>query len=78
MATFAEVPWIAKHIELYRTDPEKAHMWDSAEAGGEGTALLLAATRQPSSSSADHWNPFCSSPGMPHLQCDSFVKGDEI
>ena len=44
MATFAEVPWIAKHIELYRTDPEKAHMWDSAEAGGEGMLPTLLIT----------------------------------
>ena len=46
MANFAEVPWIAEHIELYKTDPEKAHMWDSSVAGGEGLlpTLLLTTT----------------------------------
>ena len=45
MPSFAEVPWIAEHIELYRTDPEKAHLWDPSHAGATGlgplTTLLL-------------------------------------
>lgn len=46
MANFSEIPWIAEHIELYKTDPEKAHMWDSKSAGGSGTlpTLLLTTT----------------------------------
>jgi len=40
MPTFAEVPWIAQHIELYKTDPEKAHLWDPSNAGAEGLELL--------------------------------------
>jgi deazaflavin-dependent oxidoreductase (nitroreductase family) len=46
MATFSEIPWIAEHIELYRTDPEKAHMWDSSHLGGPGVlpTLLLTTT----------------------------------
>ncbi|MBW2242838.1 MAG: nitroreductase family deazaflavin-dependent oxidoreductase [Deltaproteobacteria bacterium] len=46
MVNFNEIPWIAKHIELYRKDPEKAHMWDSSEAGGSGmlATLLLTTT----------------------------------
>ncbi len=46
MANFSAIPWIAEHIELYRTDPEKAHMWDSAPVGGPGLlpTLLLTAT----------------------------------
>ena len=46
MANFSEIPWIAEHIELYRTDPEKAHMWDSAPLGGPGLlpTLLLTTT----------------------------------
>lgn len=46
MANFAEVPWIAEHIRLYQTDPEKAHMWDSTVAGGPGLlpTLLLTTT----------------------------------
>ena len=36
MTNFSEIPWIAEHIELYRTDPKKAHMWDSSLLGGPG------------------------------------------
>jgi len=42
-----EMPnWIAEHIELYRTDPDKGHMWDSSWAGGPGPlpTLLLQTT----------------------------------
>lgn len=46
MADFSEIPWIKKHIELYKTDPAKAHMWDSTVAGGPGPlpTLLLTTT----------------------------------
>ncbi len=46
MPNFAEIPWIAEHIELYKTDPEKAHMWDSTPLGGPGLlpTLLLTTT----------------------------------
>jgi len=46
MANFSEIPWIAEHIELYRNDPEKAHMWDSTAMGGPGLlpTLLLTTT----------------------------------
>jgi len=46
MADFSAIPWIAEHIKLYRTDPEKAHMWDSAPLGGPGLlpTLLLTTT----------------------------------
>jgi deazaflavin-dependent oxidoreductase (nitroreductase family) len=46
MPNYSEVPWIAEHIELYRTDPEKAHMWDSTPLGGPGPlpTLLLTTT----------------------------------
>jgi len=46
MANFSEIPWIAEHIELYRTDPEKARMWDSTPLGGPGLlpTLLLTTT----------------------------------
>ena len=38
--------WIAQHIQLYRDDPDKAHMWDSSMAGGKGRlpTLLLTTT----------------------------------
>jgi deazaflavin-dependent oxidoreductase (nitroreductase family) len=46
MTNFSEVPWIAEHIELYRRDPEKAHMWDSTSIGGPGILpTLLLTTR---------------------------------
>jgi deazaflavin-dependent oxidoreductase (nitroreductase family) len=46
MANFSEIPWIAEHIKLYKTDPEKAHMWDSTSLGGPGIlpTLLLTTT----------------------------------
>jgi deazaflavin-dependent oxidoreductase (nitroreductase family) len=46
MANFSEIPWIADHIELYRTDPEKARLWDSTRVGGPGPlpTLLLTTT----------------------------------
>ena len=49
MANFSEIPWIAEHIRLYRTDPEKAHMWDSTPLGGPGplpTLLLITTGRK--------------------------------
>ncbi len=44
MADFSKIPWIAEHIQLYRTDPEKAHMWDSTVAGGPGLLPTLLLT----------------------------------
>ncbi len=46
MAGFSEIPWIAEHIALYESDPEKAHMWDSTPLGGPGLlpTLLLTTT----------------------------------
>jgi len=46
LANFSEIPWIAEHIALYRSDPAKAHMWDSSVAGGSGllATLLLTTT----------------------------------
>ena len=37
--------WIRQHVELYFSDPERAHRWDSTVAGGPGplpTLLLIA------------------------------------
>lgn len=44
MANFSEIPWIKAHIDLYRTDPEKAHLWDSSVAGGPGPLPTLLLT----------------------------------
>jgi deazaflavin-dependent oxidoreductase (nitroreductase family) len=46
MANFSEIPWIAAHIELYQTDPEKAEHWDSSELGGPGVLPTLLLTTQ--------------------------------
>jgi deazaflavin-dependent oxidoreductase (nitroreductase family) len=46
MADFSAIPWIAEHIQLYRSDPEKARLWDSTPLGGPGVlpTLLLTTT----------------------------------
>lgn len=46
MASFSEIPWIAEHIKLYKSDPEKARLWDSTSLGGPGIlpTLLLTTT----------------------------------
>jgi deazaflavin-dependent oxidoreductase (nitroreductase family) len=44
MADFSEIPWIAEHTALYRSDPEKAHMWDSSAIGGPGVLPTLLLT----------------------------------
>lgn len=46
MPNFSEIPWIAEHIALYRSDPEKARLWDSTAVGGPGVlpTLLLTTT----------------------------------
>ena len=44
MVDFSAIPWIADHIKLYRSDPEKAHMWDSTVAGGSGLLPTLLLT----------------------------------
>lgn len=41
--------WIREHVELYLSDPEKAHMWDASMAGGKGvlpTLLLITKGRK--------------------------------
>ena len=46
MPNFSEIPWIAEHIRLYQTDPEKARLWDSTPLGGPGVLpTLLLTTR---------------------------------
>jgi deazaflavin-dependent oxidoreductase (nitroreductase family) len=46
MARFSEIPFIRAHIDLYKSDPDKAHLWDSKPAGGPGVlpTLLLTTT----------------------------------
>lgn len=44
MADFSAIPWIAEHIKLYRSDPEKAHNWDSSPLGGPGILPTLLLT----------------------------------
>src|SRR5580692_7176041 len=33
--------WITDHVELYLSDPEKAHLWDSTIGGGPGLLPTL-------------------------------------
>ncbi len=44
MPNFSQIPWIAEHIALYRSDPEKAHLWDSTPLGGPGPLPTLLLT----------------------------------
>ena len=39
-------PWIQEHIALYRSNPERAHLWDARISGGPGPtpSLLLTST----------------------------------
>jgi len=37
--------WITDHIELYKTDPAKAHLWDASLGGGKGRIPTLLLTR---------------------------------
>jgi len=36
--------WIVDHISLYKTDPAKAHLWDSSRGGGTGLLPTLLLT----------------------------------
>ena len=77
MPNFAEIPWIAEHIKLYETDPEKARMWDSTPLGGPGLlpTLLLTTTGRKSGQprslpllygeAGDSWVVIGSKAGMP-------------
>ena len=41
----ATIPdWIQNHIDLYKSDPEKGHMWDSTVVGGPGKLACLLLT----------------------------------
>jgi deazaflavin-dependent oxidoreductase (nitroreductase family) len=44
VADFSAIAWIAEHIALYRSDPEKAHLWDSTPVGGPGLLPTLLLT----------------------------------
>jgi deazaflavin-dependent oxidoreductase (nitroreductase family) len=44
MPDFCKIQWIADHIALYRSDPEKAHLWDSKPLGGPGLLPTLLLT----------------------------------
>lgn len=49
--------WIADHIELYLTDPEKAHLWDSSLGGGTGMLPTLLLTTTGRKSGAPRMSP---------------------
>ncbi len=78
MPNFSEIPWIAEHIKLYETDPEKARLWDSTPLGGPGVlpTLLLKTTGRKSGQprslpliygeAGDSWVVIASKGGMPN------------
>ena len=68
MANFSQIAWIAEHIELYKTDPEKAHMWDAKSAGGSGTLP----TRRPPRGAASERSTE-SGQGVAHCLLESSV-----
>jgi deazaflavin-dependent oxidoreductase (nitroreductase family) len=45
--------WIFDHIELYKADPVKAHMWDSALGGSKGMVPTLLLTTKGRKSGRD-------------------------
>jgi deazaflavin-dependent oxidoreductase (nitroreductase family) len=46
MPRIQDLPFVQQHIELYRRDPAKAHLWDSSPGGGPGVLpTLLLTTR---------------------------------
>lgn len=54
--------WIRDHIELYRTDPEKAHLWDSSLGGGKGMVATLLLTTKGRKSGRDISVPLIYAP----------------
>jgi len=48
--------WVQDHIELYKKDPKKGHMWDSTVVGGPGKipCLLLMTTGRKSGKERVH------------------------
>ena len=48
---FAMPDWMVQHIELYKTDPAKAHMWTSPYGGDPIPTLLLTTTGRKSGNS---------------------------
>jgi F420H(2)-dependent quinone reductase len=57
LPNFSEIPWIAKHIELYRTEPEKARLWDSTPLGGPGLLPTLLLTTKGAKSGQPRSSP---------------------
>jgi deazaflavin-dependent oxidoreductase (nitroreductase family) len=55
MTRFSQLDFIQKHIALYKSDPEKAHWWDSSPGGGPGVlpTLLLTTTGRKSGEPRD-------------------------
>ena len=49
--------WVESHIELYRKDPEKGHMWDSTVVGGPGQIPCLLLTTKGRKSGKERVSP---------------------
>ena len=54
--------WIFDHIELYKRDPEKAHLWDSSLGGSKGMLTTLLLTTKGRKSGKDVSIPLIYSP----------------
>jgi len=49
--------WMQDHIKRYQTDPEKAHLWDSALGGSKGLIPTLLLTTKGRKSGKPHLTP---------------------
>lgn len=49
--------WIDDHVELYLSDPEKAHYWDASLGGGKGMLQTLLLTTKGRISGQDKHSP---------------------
>jgi deazaflavin-dependent oxidoreductase (nitroreductase family) len=54
--------WIIDHIKLYKTNPEKAHLWDSSLGGGKGMIATLLLTTKGRKSGRDISIPLIYAP----------------
>jgi deazaflavin-dependent oxidoreductase (nitroreductase family) len=54
--------WISEHVKLYKTDPGKAHLWDSSLGGGKGLVATLLLTTKGRKSGKDISIPLIYAP----------------
>ena len=64
--------WIVDHINLYKTDPAKAHLWDSSRGGGTGLLPTLLLTTKGRKSGEGNFD------SADLLALRSSVRGDSV